>query len=120
MAGTPAAAGSSGAAFQAASSAVRPPPAIAFASDDHEDYQVHRMLVDSCFCAVILASVFTVLALRYCVTHVDSAGRPNSLYSRNSFFSSDPLLLLLYYFYYVWAEPRPVVLLSKIIGGGGL
>ena len=94
MAGTPAAAGSSG----AASSAVRPPPAIAFASDDHEDYQVRRMLVDSCFCAVILASVFTVLAFRYCVTHVDSAGRPNSLYSRNSFFSSDPLLLLLYYF----------------------
>ena len=40
MAGTPAAAGSSGAAFQAASSAVRPPPAIALASDDHEDYQV--------------------------------------------------------------------------------
>ena len=94
MAGTPAAAGSSG----AASSAVRPPPAIAFASDDHEDYQVRRMLVDSCFCAVILASVFTVLAFRYCSTHVDSAGRPNSLYSRNSFFSSDPLLLLLYYF----------------------
>ena len=40
MAGTPAAAGSSGAAFQAASSAVRPPPAIALASDDHENYQV--------------------------------------------------------------------------------
>ena len=39
MAGTRAAAGSSGAAFQAASSAVKPPPAIAFASDDHEDYQ---------------------------------------------------------------------------------
>ena len=58
MAGTPAAAGSSGAAFQAASSAVRPPPAIAFASDDHEDYQVRRILVDSCFCAVILASFF--------------------------------------------------------------
>ena len=34
MAGAPAAAGSSGAA-----SSVRPPPAIAFASDDHEDYQ---------------------------------------------------------------------------------
>ena len=97
-AGTPAAAGSSGAAFQAASSAVRPPPATAFASDDHEDYQVRRMLVDSWFCAVILASVFTVLAFRYCVTHIDSAGRPNSLYSRNSFFSGDPLLLLLYYF----------------------
>ena len=58
MASTPAAAGSSGAAFQAASSAVRPPPAIAFASDDHEDYQVRRILVDSWFCAVILASVF--------------------------------------------------------------
>ena len=33
-------------------------------------------------------------------------------------FSSDPLLLLLSYFYYVSAEPRPVVLLSKIMGGG--
>ena len=58
MAGTPAAAGSSEAAFQAASSAVRPPPAITFASDDHKDYQVRRMLVDSCSCAGILASVF--------------------------------------------------------------
>ena len=37
MAGTLASAGSSGAAFQAASSAVRPPLSIAFASDDHED-----------------------------------------------------------------------------------
>ena len=43
MAGTPAAAGSSGAAFQAASSAVRPPPAVTFASDDHEDCQVRRI-----------------------------------------------------------------------------
>ena len=42
MAGTPAAAGWSGAAFQAASSAVRPPPAVAFASDDHEGCQVRR------------------------------------------------------------------------------
>ena len=42
MVGTPAAAGSSGGAFQAASSAVRPPPAVAFASDDHEDSQVRR------------------------------------------------------------------------------
>ena len=100
MAGTPAAAGSSGAAFQAASSAVRPPPAIAFASDDHEDYRVpvRRMLVDSCFCAVILASVFTVLAFRYCVIHVGSAGRPHSLYSRSLLFSSGPFLLVLYYF----------------------
>ena len=41
MAGTPAAAGSSGAAFQAASSAVRSPPAVAFANDVHdEDCQV--------------------------------------------------------------------------------
>ena len=98
MASTPAAARSSGAAFQAASSAVRPPPAIVFASDDHEDYQVRRMLVDSCFCAVILASVFTVLAFRYCVTHVGSAGRPHSLYSRSLFFSSGPFLLVLSYF----------------------
>ena len=42
VAGTPTAAGSSGAAFQAASSAVRPPPAVAFASDDHEGCQVRR------------------------------------------------------------------------------
>ena len=42
MASTPAAAGSSGVAFQAASSAVRPPPAVAFASDDHEDCQVRH------------------------------------------------------------------------------
>ena len=98
MAGTPAAAESSGAAFQAASSAARSPPTIAFASDDHEDYQVRRMLVDSCFCAVILASVFTVLVFRYCVTHVGSAGRPHSLYSRSLLFSSGPFLLVLSYF----------------------
>ena len=42
MAGTPAAAGWNGAAFQAASSAVRPPPAVALASDDHEDSKVRR------------------------------------------------------------------------------
>ena len=42
MAGTPAAAGWNGAAFQAASSAVRPPPTVALASDDHEDWQVRR------------------------------------------------------------------------------
>ena len=42
MADTPAAAGWNGAAFQAASSAVRPPPAVALASDDHEDCQVRR------------------------------------------------------------------------------
>ena len=120
MAGTPAAAGSSGATFQAASSAVRPPSTIAFASDDHEDYQVRRMLVDSCSCAVILASVFTVLAFRYCVTHVGSAGRPHSLYSRSLLFSSGPFLLVLSYFlpYYIWTEPLMIILLSKIMGGG--
>ena len=42
MAGTPAAAGWNGAAFQAASSAVRPLPAVALASDDHEDWQARR------------------------------------------------------------------------------
>ena len=42
MVGTPATAGSSGAAFPAASSAVKPPPAVAFASDDHENCQVRR------------------------------------------------------------------------------
>ena len=119
MAGTPAAAGSSGAAFQAASSAVRPPPAIAFASDDHEDYQVRRMLVDSWFCAVILASGFTVLAFRYCVTHVGSAGRPNSLYSRNSFFSSNPFLLLLYFFLLCLGRTAAGCTAVKNHGGGG-
>ena len=63
MADTPAVAGSSGATFQAVSSAVRPPPAIAFASDDHEDYQARRMLVGSCFCAVNLASFSTCVIL---------------------------------------------------------
>ena len=106
MAGTPAAAGSRGAAFQAASSAVRPPPAIAFASDDHEDYQVSRMLVDSCFRAVIIASVFTVLAFRYCVTHVGSAGRSHSLYSRNLLFSSGPFLLVSSYFSTIFGQNR--------------
>ena len=122
MADTPAVAGSSEATFQAASSAVRPPPAIAFADDDHEDYQVRRMLVDSCFCAAMLASVFTVLAFRYCVTHVGSAGRPHSLYSRSLLFSSGPFLLVLSYFllvpYYIWTEPLMIILLSKIMGGG--
>ena len=99
--------------------AVRPPPAIAFASDDHEDYQVRRMLVDSWFCAVILASVFTVLAFRYCVTHVDSAGRPNSLNSRNSFFSSDPLLLLLYYFLLCLGRTAAGCTAIENHGGGG-
>ena len=56
------------------------------------------MFVDSCFCAAIITSVSTVLAFRRCVTRVDSAGRPNSFYSRSLFFSSDPLLLLLSYF----------------------
>ena len=71
MAGTPAVAGSSGATFQAASSAVRPPPAIAFASDDHEDYQVRRMLVGSCFCAVILASFSACVILFSTVIYLD-------------------------------------------------
>ena len=61
MAGTPAAAGSSGAAFQAASSAVRPPPAIAFASDDHENYQ-HKQFGGE-YDAMILATVQTCFLL---------------------------------------------------------
>ena len=98
---------------------MRPPPAIAFASDDHEDYQVRRILVDSCFCAVTLASIFTVLAFRYCVTHVGSAGRPHSLYSRSLLFSSGPFLLVLsYVLLYFWTEPLMIILLSKIMGGG--
>ena len=54
--------------------------------------------MDFCFCGAILASVFTVLAFRHCATHVDSAGRPHSLYSSSLFFSSGPFLLLLSYF----------------------
>ena len=50
------------------------------------------------FCGAIIASFFTVLAFRHCVTHVGSAGRPHSLYSRSLFFSSGPFLLLLSYF----------------------
>ena len=49
---------------------------------------------DSCFCVAILASVFNVLAFRYCVTHVRSAGRPHFLCSRSLFFSSSPFMLL--------------------------
>ena len=61
MAGTPAAAGSSGAAFQATSSAVRPPPAIAFASDDHEDYQ-HKQF-GGCDCdAIIFAAAQAIFS----------------------------------------------------------
>ena len=71
MADTPAVAGSSGATFQAVASAVRPPPAIAFASDDHEDYQVRRMLVGSCFCAVILASFSACVILFPTVLYLD-------------------------------------------------
>ena len=55
------------------------------------------MYVYFCFCGAILASVFTVLAFRHCVTHVGSTGRPHSLYSRSLFFSSGPFLLLLSY-----------------------
>ena len=58
MAGT---AGSSGAAFQAASSAVRPPPATAFASDDHEDYQ-HKQF-GGCDCdAMIFAAAQAIFS----------------------------------------------------------
>ena len=61
MAGTPAAAGSSEAAFQAASSAVRPPPTIAFASDDHEDYQ-HKK-IGGCDCdAMIFAAAQAIFS----------------------------------------------------------
>ena len=70
MAGTPAAAGSSGAAFQAASSAVRPPPAIAFASDDHEDYQ-HKQF-GGCDCdAMIFAAAQAIFSSIYAVVVVD-------------------------------------------------
>ena len=61
MAGTSAAAGSSGAAFQAASSAVRPPPAVAFASDNHEDYR-HKQF-GGCDCdAMIFAAAQAIFS----------------------------------------------------------
>ena len=61
MASTPATAGSNGAAFQAALSTVRPPPAIAFASDDHEDYQ-HKQF-GGCDCdAMIFAAVQAIFS----------------------------------------------------------
>ena len=63
------------------------------------------MFVDFCFCGAILASVFTVLAFRYCVTHVGSAGRSRSLYSRSLFFTSGPSLLLLSYFLLCLGRP---------------
>ena len=50
------------------------------------------------FVAQCLPRLFTVLAFRHCVTHVGSAGRLHSLYSRSLFFSSGPFLLLLSYF----------------------
>ena len=62
--------------------------------------------MDFCFCGAILASVFTVLAFRHCVTHVGSAGRPYSLYSRSLFFSSGPFLLLLSYFLLRLGKPE--------------
>ena len=64
MAGTPAAAGSSEAAFQAASSAVRPPPAIAFASDDHEDYQ-HKQF-GGCDCDAMIFAAAQVIFSSTC------------------------------------------------------
>ena len=76
------------------------------------------ILFDSCFCAAINASVSTVLAFRRCVTHVDSAGRPNSLYSRVCSFLATRFYSYYLIFYYVWAEPRLIMLLSKTMGGG--
>ena len=65
MAGTPAAAGSSGAAFQAALSVVRPPPAIAFTSDDHEDY--HHKQFGGCDCdAMIFTAAQTIFSSIIC------------------------------------------------------
>ena len=64
MAGTPVAAGSSRAAFQAASSAVRPPPAIAFASDDHEDYQ-HKQF-GGCDCDAIIVAAAQAISSSIC------------------------------------------------------
>ena len=59
-----------------------------------------------------------LLAFRHCVTHVDSAGRPHSLYSRSLFFLAVRFCYCYLIFYYVWAEPLLTVLLSKIMGGG--
>ena len=57
-----------------------------------------NIIVDFCFYAAILASVFIVLTFRHCGTHVGSAGRPHFLCPRSLFFSSSPFLLFLSYF----------------------
>ena len=75
MAGTPAAAGLSGAAFQAAPSAVRPPPAVAFASDDHEDCQVRRTVTATRRQAYEVTPAMTRSRSRSSSRHMVSRGR---------------------------------------------
>ena len=60
-----------------------------------------------------------VIAFRRCVTHVNSAGRPNSLYSKSLFFSSDPLLLLLSYFLLCLGRTAAGCTAVENHGGGG-
>ena len=78
------------------------------------------MFVDFRFCGAILASVFTVLAFRHCVTHVGSAGRPRSLYSRSLSFSSGPFLLLLSYFLLCLGKTAADCTAVENHGGGGV
>ena len=55
---------------------------------------------------------------RRCVTHVDPAGRPHSLYSRGCSCLATRFYYCCLIFSYVWAEPRLTILLSKVMGGG--
>ena len=52
------------------------------------------------------------------MTHVDQAGRPHSLYSRVCSCLAARFYYCCIIFSYVWAEPRLIMLLSKIMGGG--
>ena len=58
-------------------------------------------------------------SFRYCVTHVDSAGRPNSLYSRSSFFSSDPFLFIVILFSTMFGQNRGRLYCCRKPWGGG-
>ena len=74
------------------------------------------MFVDSCYCAAIIASISTVIAFRRCVTHVDPAGRPHSLYSRSLFLSRS---LSLTYFLLCLGGTAAGYATLKNHGGGG-
>ena len=76
------------------------------------------MFVDSCYYAAVIASIYTVLAFRRCVTHVDPAGRPHSLYSRSLFLSRS--LLLTYFLLCLGRTAADYAALENHGGGGGM